>query len=111
MCVHLSACTPAYVYDNTLVLPSDCKDILERTPGAATGFYWLQFNDKTIVEVYCDMDLLGGGWTVRYVVCACVRACMCVRRACVFVRACVCVRMIVHANLSVLHLCAACENV
>ena len=40
-----------------------CKDIYECNPNAPSGRYWL--NTSTVpIQVFCDMETDGGGWTV-----------------------------------------------
>jgi hypothetical protein len=40
-----------------------CKDLLTKVPGSKTGMYWVA-NNGNAVEVFCDMDTNGGGWTL-----------------------------------------------
>jgi hypothetical protein len=38
-----------------------CEDILDASPSAANGTYWIDMGMGTPLETFCDMD--GGGWT------------------------------------------------
>lgn len=54
-------------------MPFDCFEIYNRT-SRRTGVYEI-FPTQDIhkpVKVKCDMDLLGGGWTVGYLLCLCL---------------------------------------
>jgi hypothetical protein len=42
---------------------ASCKDLQSKVPEAKTGKYWVANNGNPI-EVTCDMDTDGGGWTV-----------------------------------------------
>merc|ERR1712183_730406 len=40
-----------------------CKEIKDSDPSAATGIYEIEIEDR-IIELVCDMDIVGGGWNV-----------------------------------------------
>ena len=42
---------------------ASCKDLLTKVPGSKTGKYWVA-NNGNAIEVTCDMDTAGGGWTL-----------------------------------------------
>ena len=46
---------------------ASCKDILAKSSGANSGIYWLDGDGeggKAPFQVYCDMEIGGGGWTL-----------------------------------------------
>ncbi|XP_045215516.2 techylectin-5A-like [Mercenaria mercenaria] len=45
--------------------PSDCKDILQNNIHAKTGVHEIKlWKSRKTLNVFCDMDTAGGGWTV-----------------------------------------------
>ncbi|XP_026214476.1 microfibril-associated glycoprotein 4-like isoform X2 [Anabas testudineus] len=48
-----------------LYRPVDCSDIRERDNSSPSGVYTIYpLGERSAVQVYCDMDSSGGGWTV-----------------------------------------------
>ncbi|XP_060557037.1 fibrinogen gamma chain-like [Ruditapes philippinarum] len=46
-------------------LPSDCKEVLDKAPGAKSGQYEIKlWKSGKILTVNCDMETDGGGWTL-----------------------------------------------
>ena len=43
-----------------------CKDILARKTIAVSGIYWIKPASNKLFQVYCDMEIRGGGWTLVY---------------------------------------------
>ena len=43
----------------------DCGEIKKANPSAKSGVYSILINSTELrMDVYCDMDMTGGGWTV-----------------------------------------------
>lgn len=53
---------PPLVVDAGPPLPTSCAEVLALEPDSATGTYEIIVDDEKI-DVFCEMDLFGGGWT------------------------------------------------
>ena len=55
--------TPGYIPSHPA---TSCKDILDKTPGAPSGLYWIRGTDNAAKHMYCDMERIcknvTGGW-------------------------------------------------
>ena len=50
---------------DTTAWPVSCLAILQADPAATSGFYRVQpTGSSTVISVFCDMDMAGGGWTL-----------------------------------------------
>ena len=45
---------------------SSCLEVLTESPGASSGAYWIALPSGEAVELWCDMDTDGGGWTLGF---------------------------------------------
>ena len=46
-----------------LKLPKDCKEVLDQG-STRSGVYAISPDNRTQINVYCEQELDGGGWTV-----------------------------------------------
>ncbi|XP_053197818.1 microfibril-associated glycoprotein 4-like [Scomber japonicus] len=63
--VFLLLLAPALTCSYRLYLPLDCSDIRNNDKSRPSGVYTINpIGATSAVQVYCDMDSAGGGWTV-----------------------------------------------
>ena len=57
-------CPKQFIFFCYAALPQDCSDILHEYSETTSGRYMIYPIQGRAVEVRCDMDTDGGGWTV-----------------------------------------------